>query len=430
MKKTVTVIGIGIAIIILCGYHLFFSSPNIKNSNPSGENIICFGDSLTYGTGASGGMDYPAQLSKMISKPIINAGVPGDTTESALERLEKDVLSRDPRIVLITLGGNDLKNNVPKEIAFNNLKTIIEHFGQIQAQGNQIIDQNGDPVALHGMSLFWSQWIPQYYNRDCIQWLRDDWKCTIIRAALAVEHGGYLENPVDEQMKIATVVNACVDLGIYVILDWHSHHAEDQLEEAKAFFKQVAKSYGKYPNVIYEIYNEPLDLSWSQVLKPYAEAVIAEIRSEDPDNLIVVGTPTWSQDVEDAAADPIDDVNVAYALHYYTGTHREWLRTKATQAMSKGIPLFVTEWGVSKADASGDIDQAETARWLQYTDTHKLSWCNWSVADKDETTSIVKPGADPGGNWSDDDLTEAGRIVKSLIVARNKSIFELLQPNQ
>ncbi|MCP4107051.1 MAG: arylesterase [Desulfobacteraceae bacterium] len=144
MKKAAIVIGI--AIIIFGGYLLFFSSPNIKNSNPSGENIICFGDSLTYGTGASGGMDYPAQLSKMISKPIINAGVPGDTTDSALERLEKDVLSRYPRIVLITLGGNDLKNNVPKEIAFDNLTAIIK---LIQSQGSLVI-VGGIDVPLRG----------------------------------------------------------------------------------------------------------------------------------------------------------------------------------------------------------------------------------------------------------------------------------------
>ncbi len=134
MKKTA--IAITAIIILFGGYRLFFSSPNIKNSNPSGENIICFGDSLTYGTGASDDMDYPAQLSKMISKPIINAGVPGDTTGSALKRLDEDVLSRSPRIVLITLGGNDLKNNVPKETAFNNLKTIIE---LIQSQGALVI---------------------------------------------------------------------------------------------------------------------------------------------------------------------------------------------------------------------------------------------------------------------------------------------------
>ena len=99
-------------------YHFVEPDPKIKNSQPIGENIICFGDSLTFGTGATRGMDYPSQLSKMISRPVLNKGVPGDTTARALARLDQDVLSQSPRIVLITLGGNDLKNGVPKDTGF------------------------------------------------------------------------------------------------------------------------------------------------------------------------------------------------------------------------------------------------------------------------------------------------------------------------
>jgi len=123
-------------VVLFFGYRLFFSAPEIKNTNPSGENIVCFGDSLTYGTGASEDMDYPSQLSEMISMPVINAGVPGNTTATALARLEDDVLSEFPRIVLITLGGNDLKNKVPKEKAFGNLRTIIT---SIQDEGALVI---------------------------------------------------------------------------------------------------------------------------------------------------------------------------------------------------------------------------------------------------------------------------------------------------
>ncbi|KAA3615757.1 MAG: glycoside hydrolase family 5 protein [Calditrichaeota bacterium] len=323
----------------------------------------------------------------------------------------------------ITFCSNDSSNSPESD----NPKTVVELLGKLQTQGNQIVDKNGDPIALHGMSMFWSQWAPKFYNKDCIQWLYNDWKCTIIRAALAVEEGGYLENPQEELAKIETVVEACIDLGIYVIIDWHNHHAEQQPEVAKAFFKQMAQKYGGYPNVIYEIYNEPLNISWSQVLKPYSEAVIAEIRSEDPDNLIIVGTPNWSQDVDVAALDPIDDVNVAYSLHYYTGTHRQELRNKAQKMLDKNLPIFVTEWGVSQANALGNIDYEETQRWLYFADQNNLSWCTWSVNDKEETTSIVKPGSSPTGNWSEADLTEAGTYVKSLILERNAAIFELLE---
>lgn len=132
--------------IVFIGYHLFHPSLKIRNANPSGENIICFGDSLTYGTGAAEGMGYPSQLSEMISMEIINAGVPGDTTATALARLEEDVLSQSPRIVLITLGGNDLKNKVPKEEAFDNLRTIIT---AIQDEGALVI-VGGVKIPLYG----------------------------------------------------------------------------------------------------------------------------------------------------------------------------------------------------------------------------------------------------------------------------------------
>jgi len=125
-----------LAFVVFLGYRLFFPTPTIKNIHPLGKNIICFGDSLTFGTGAKEGMDYPSQLSRILSKPIINAGVPGDTTASALFRLQKDVLFRSPQIVLVTLGGNDLKNRVSKDEAFANLKKIIQ---SIQDQGALVV---------------------------------------------------------------------------------------------------------------------------------------------------------------------------------------------------------------------------------------------------------------------------------------------------
>lgn len=134
MKKALIFLLFALAVFI--GYRFLPGRANIQNKNPSGDNIICFGDSLTYGTGATAGMDYPSQLSRMISRPIINAGVPGDTTATALVRLERDVLSQSPRIVAITLGGNDLKNGVAKETAQNNLKIIVE---SVQKQGALVI---------------------------------------------------------------------------------------------------------------------------------------------------------------------------------------------------------------------------------------------------------------------------------------------------
>jgi acyl-CoA thioesterase I len=134
MKKLFYIF-LAVAIVIL-GYRLFFSSPRMGSTKITYETIICFGDSLTYGTGAGEGMNYPSQLSKLIAKPVINMGVPGDTTARALQRLERDVLAKSPDVVLITLGGNDLKNGVAKDIAFANLKMIVD---SIQKQGARVI---------------------------------------------------------------------------------------------------------------------------------------------------------------------------------------------------------------------------------------------------------------------------------------------------
>jgi lysophospholipase L1-like esterase len=118
-----------LALVALAVAGYFWVSGHAPSRQPTaGQNIICFGDSLTYGTGAASGMDYPSQLSRLIDRQVINAGVPGNTTADGLDRLEDDVLSRSPRLVLITLGGNDLKNGVGKAEAFANLESIVRQI--------------------------------------------------------------------------------------------------------------------------------------------------------------------------------------------------------------------------------------------------------------------------------------------------------------
>jgi endoglucanase len=302
-------------------------------------------------------------------------------------------------------------------------ETIVEKWGQLRVKGTHIVNEAGEPVALRGISLFWSQWIGKYYNYDCIEWLKDDWQCTVVRAAMAVEGGGYLINPETEMAKIEAVIEACIDMGIYVVVDWHDHNAQAHIEEAIDFFTQIAQYYGDSPNLIYEIYNEPLQVSWSNVIKPYADTLIHEIRLLDPDNIIVVGTPTWSQDVDAASKNPVTGDHIAYALHFYSGTHTQWLRNKAVTAMKNGAALFVTEFGVCESDGSGDIYYDETEKWFTFMNDSMLSWCNWSVADKDETSAALRPGASATGGWSDTDLTESGAYIREAIIAWNEPIL-------
>jgi endoglucanase len=307
-------------------------------------------------------------------------------------------------------------------------KSIVRKYGQLSVKGNYIVGQYGDTVQLRGMSLFWSQWMGQYYKEQTLTWLRDDWKCTIIRLAMGVdEEGGYKENP-QEIYKIMDMVDAAINLGMYVIIDYHSHHAHKNPDLAIKFFSIMAKKYGKYPNVIYEIYNEPLQNTyWKSSIKPYAEKVIKAIREHDPDNIIVVGTRQWSQMVSEAAADPIQDPNIAYTLHFYAVSHGQYLRDEAEKALKMGVALFVTEFGTCDYSGNGKFGPEETDEWFEFLDKYKISWCNWSVANKKETASILLPVSDLS-HWAETDLTPSGQYIRDELIRKNTPLLKGKKP--
>lgn len=299
--------------------------------------------------------------------------------------------------------------------------SFVADHGQLRIEGTKIVDKDGATVQLRGMSLFWSQWIGKYYTAEAVKWLKEDWQCNVVRAAMGVDEGGdaYIANPEREKQKIFTVIDAAIAEGVYVIVDWHSHHAEDYLAEAKAFFDEVSKKYGDTPNIIYEPYNEPLDVSWTGTLKAYHEDVLASIRANDPDNIVICGTRTWSQRVDEVIGNKIDDPNVAYTLHYYAATHKQELRDIAQQAVDAGVPLFVTEYGVSEASGDGSIDAEEANTWWDFLDANGIGWCNWSIADKEELSAALKPNASATGGWTLDQLTQSGTMVRAEIKVNN-----------
>lgn len=291
----------------------------------------------------------------------------------------------------------------------------VERHGQLRVEGTHIVGEHGEPVMLRGMSLFWSHWGGKYYNADVIAALSEDWRCNIVRAALSAHEDGYMgPNRQQELAKIETIIEAAIDRGIYVLVDWHAHEPHPQ--EAGDFFAHIAQKYGEHPNVIYEIWNEPLKQhDWGRVIKPYHEAVIPRIREFDPDSLIICGTQTWSQDVDKAAADPLDFDNVAYAVHFYAGTHKQSLRDKIDKALSLGAAVMVTEWGVSKSNGDGGVFIPETRAWLGYMYQHKLSWCNWSLHDKRETSAALRPGAPEDARWTARDLSKSGLFLRQVL---------------
>ncbi|MFZ5987510.1 MAG: cellulase family glycosylhydrolase [Bacillota bacterium] len=293
---------------------------------------------------------------------------------------------------------------------------IVSQYGKLKVVGSQLCNQSGQPIQLKGMSSHGLQWYGNFVNYNSMKWLRDDWGMTVFRAAMYTDSQGYITNP-SVKNKVKEAVDAAIQLGVYVIIDWHILKDNDPniyKQQAKEFFKEMATLYGNYPNVIYEIANEPNGpITWNSHIKPYAEEVIPVIRAIDPDNIILVGTGTWSQDVHDAANNPLSYSNVMYVCHFYAGTHGQWLRDRVDYAMNKGVAIFVSEWGTSDASGSGGVFLSQAQTWIDFMASRKISWANWSLCDKAESSAALNPGASTSGGWTDANLSASGKFVKS-----------------
>ena len=287
----------------------------------------------------------------------------------------------------------------------------VARYGHLRVVGNQIVGEHNQTVRLRGMSLFWSQWGGKYWNEETLRWLRKDWGIELIRAAMGIEPGAYLQYPERELRKVKRVVWAAHRLGIYVIVDWHDHHAERHTEQAEHFFNEIAKTYGHMPNVLFETFNEPTWQSWTREVRPYHEAVLKVIRRHS-NNIVICGTPTWSQDVVVASDEPVPGNNIAYTLHFYAATHHQYLRDQARSALDRGVALFVSEWGTCEANGNGALDLVEAQKWMDFLAEYNMSDANWAVNAKKESCSALRPGAATNGRWRRSDLTRSGRWVR------------------
>lgn len=296
--------------------------------------------------------------------------------------------------------------------------TPFERYGKLSVVGTELRDRNGKQVQLKGICLFDTTSYGELANPSSLRFLRDDWGIDILRAAMYTEYNGKFIGE-GAFSKIEAVVESAIQAGLYVIIDWHILTDGDPRKhagEAKDFFARMSAKFKDYPNVLYEICNEPngAGVTWKDSIRPYAMELVPIIRANAPDSLILVGNSTWSQDVDASANDPLPFKNILYVLHFYAGTHFQQLRDRASYAVSKGLPLFVSEFGTSKASGSGGVYPAETITWLRFLNEKKISYINWSLTTKLETSAAVKPGVNPNGPWPVTDLTESGLLVRSI----------------
>lgn len=300
-------------------------------------------------------------------------------------------------------------------LLFSFLNAQVKHHGQLSVVGTQLVDQYKEPISLRGMSFGWHSMWPRFYNEKAVRWLKKDFKCNIVRAAMGVELGemSYMKEPQFSKQRIEAVVNGAIKADIYVIIDWHSHNIN--LNQAKEFFAEMSKKYAKYPNIIYEVFNEPDYETWPEV-KAYAEEVIKVIRENDPNNIILIGSPHWDQDVNLPAADPIKGyTNLMYTMHFYAATHHKELRDRTDKAIESGLPIFISESAGMEATGDGPLDYKSWQEYIDWMEARKLSWITWSVSDKDETCSILKKSAKSEGKWKTEDLKESGIKVREYI---------------
>jgi endoglucanase len=295
-------------------------------------------------------------------------------------------------------------------------ETPLGRHGRLRVEGPDLVDADGNPVQLRGISSHWLNWETTGFahNANLLMWMRDNWNVSLIRAAMGVGDdrgygvsGGYLLAPERMRTIVERIVENAHELGVYAIVDWHDHIATDHLDEASEFFREMATKYRDYDNVIYEVFNEPIprirgterSFTWPDDIKPYHETLVGVIREVNPDAIIVLGTPFWSQEVDAAAADPVAGTNLMYTLHFYTCEHTGWLRERAARARNAGLPIFVTEWGATTPSGGvppeTEVCDEEGDLWHQWMNENHISWAAWKLDDCADTSCFFAPGTMP-----------------------------------
>ncbi len=308
----------------------------------------------------------------------------------------------------------------PEEIqnTENTRNDVDGFYGRLHVASGKLVDASGKNVQLRGISTHGISWFPQYVNEEAVKTLREDWNCNLLRLAMyTAETGGYcvndevgmrtLEETLDKGIALAKKYN------MYVIVDWHTlsdANPNTYVSRAEVFFKELSAKYKDCDNIIYEICNEPNSGTTWESISNYANRIIPIIRENDKNAVILVGTPTWCQDVDVAVEAPLTvDSNVMYTLHFYAGTHKESLREKAQKAIDKGIPIFVSEFGICDASGNGNCDIASADAWMEFMNKNQLSYCQWNLSNKNESSALINAGCSKAGGWTEADLSESGK---------------------
>ncbi|MCR5452263.1 MAG: glycoside hydrolase family 5 protein [Lachnospiraceae bacterium] len=295
----------------------------------------------------------------------------------------------------------------------------------LHVEGTRIVSDSGKIVSLkgistHGLPYNWDTKSTDYINKKAFKRLRDDWHANTVRIPVYTDtpYGGKGYCNVDEAARkeyrkwVNKAVKYATSLGMYIIIDWHildDNNPRTHEKMAKKFFATVSKKYADHDNVIYEICNEPHWVSWQNDIRPYALKITKTIRKYDDDALIIVGTNTWSQDVDEVAGSMLPDDNTVYALHFYAATHGDFLIEKAKRALEAGVPVFISECNICDSSGNGNLDKSSGAKWMKLIREYDLPYVVWALSHKQESASLISNSCNKNFGWKTSELTEAGK---------------------
>ena len=317
-------------------------------------------------------------------------------------------------------------------VCLNNNSNIVKadtngYYGRLFVNGNTITDSLGNNVQLKGISTHGINWFPEYVNEDCFRQLHNQFGANVIRLAMYTsEYNGYCTGGNQEELKnlIRDGVRYATENNMYFIVDWHilsDNNPNIYIEQAKQFFNEMSAEFADHENVLYEICNEPNGgTSWSDI-KSYAEQIIPIIRANDENAIIIVGTPNWSQYVNEAATNPITRYsNIMYSLHFYAATHTDYLRDTMESALNNGLPIFVTEYGICDSSGNGGIDYYQSQQWIDIMNKYNVSYCMWSLSNKSETSAIINNWCNKTSDFTTDDLSASGHWLLNVLTGSDE----------
>ena len=351
-----------------------------------------------------GGVTFPWQLTTLANEQNVTeketAVEPQTQEETAVDNKTETTTetttteeTTEPEPVIEVTEGEDTEDNE----LHSSIGTAVTHedrddyYGALSVEDGKLVDSEGNQVQLTGVSSHGINWFPEYVSADSIKTLRDDWGVNVIRLAMYTsDYNGYCVGGSDNQETLKGIIDeaveAATDNDMYVIIDWHTLNDSDPNEyksDAIQFFGEMVRKYEDYDNVIYEICNEPNgDTTWDDI-KKYANEVIPVIRGVDEDAIILVGTPSWSSNLEDA--------------------------------LEAGLPVFISEYGLVSADGNGDVDTKEAEKWYDLIEENDLSSCIWNLSNKDEGSALISSDCDETSDWAEDDLSEEGQYFYDYI---------------